>query len=372
MQLNIIFHYPRLLDYDSRSASGIRPIRMLEAFKQLGHNVEIVSGNADERSRKIKNIKKRVNDGFRYDFVYSESTTSPTVLLDRRKVHIRPFLDAGFFRYCHLHGIPVGLFYRDIYWRFEKHNKDRGLFKRFFREMLYYYDLICYQRYVDCLFIPSSAMGAHIPLIDRKKFSPLPPGHSVKANTNHSAILNNRPRVEMNGISIFYVGGVSKHYQMHKLFNVVKTFRPVELTVCTRKEEWEKVSNEYPDLPVNIKIVHEYGDKMDSLLRQSDIVSLFVEPDEYWEFAAPFKLYEYLGNCKPIIATEGTYAGEFVSENRIGWSIPYTEDGLRDLLNKLISAPDLMHTIKHNMPDVANENTWIARAERVIDKLSIV
>ena len=40
--INIIFHCPFVLNYSATSASGIRPIKMLEAFQDLGFNVDVL------------------------------------------------------------------------------------------------------------------------------------------------------------------------------------------------------------------------------------------------------------------------------------------------------------------------------------------
>ena len=81
--MHIIFHHPLPLDPDAKSASGIRPQRMLQAFKDLGYKVDIVSGYAVERNEAIKKIKKNISNGVQYDFVYAESSTMPTAVAVR-------------------------------------------------------------------------------------------------------------------------------------------------------------------------------------------------------------------------------------------------------------------------------------------------
>ena len=47
----IVYHTPFPLDRRAVSASGIRPVRMLDAFRELGFEVLTVTGSARERSR---------------------------------------------------------------------------------------------------------------------------------------------------------------------------------------------------------------------------------------------------------------------------------------------------------------------------------
>ncbi len=61
--MNIIFHHPLPLNPNATSASGIRPLKMLEAFRSLGYEVDVISGYSSERKKRIKEIKKKINEG---------------------------------------------------------------------------------------------------------------------------------------------------------------------------------------------------------------------------------------------------------------------------------------------------------------------
>ena len=116
--MNMIFHFPLPLDSNAKSASGIRPLRMIAAFESLGYKVVLVTGYFSERKDCIAKIKEKIRRGRKYDFVYSESSTMPTTLTERNHLPLHPFLDWFFFRFCNKKGIPIGLSYRDIYWKF--------------------------------------------------------------------------------------------------------------------------------------------------------------------------------------------------------------------------------------------------------------
>ena len=109
---------------------------------------------------------------------------------------------------------------------------------------------------------------------------------------------------------------------------------------------------------------------MKSHLKGADVAVLFVKPQEYWEFASPVKLYEYLGYQKPILASEGTLAGCFVRENGIGWTIPYEESELKQLLEALSSSRDGIDSIHENLRKTSSEHSWKARAKQVIKELT--
>ena len=206
-------------------------------------------------------------------------------------------------------------------------------------------------------------MGKYVPIVPSEKFIALPPGHDTVLSTNS-------PSEQKDQLKLFYVGGMSDHYQMHTLFQVINERDDVEFTLCTREIEWQAVKDEYPDLTKNIKIVHKSGGDMQALMADSDIVSIFVKPQEYREFAAPVKLYEHLGNRKPMIASQGTLAGSFVAKNKIGWSLPYKESALNSLFDELISSPKLIEDIQQQMSVIAELHTWQARAKQVVKDLT--
>lgn len=365
--MNIIFHHPLPLNPNATSASGIRPLRMLEAFKSLGYEVDIIAGYSKERRKSIEEIKRKIKLGAEYDFVYSESSTMPTILTDTHHLPLNPLLDFNFFRFCKNNSIQVGLFYRDVYWLFESYDKSVNFLKNRAAKLSYKYELHFYKRYLARLYLPSLEMGSYVPIVPNKIFSALPPGHDIKSQVSKNEYQND----STHKLKIFYVGGMSDHYQMHTLFSVINQRDDIELILCTRESEWDAVKSEYPELSKNIKIVHKSGRDMRALMADSDIVSIFVKPQEYREFAAPVKLYEYLGHHKPIIASQGTLAGNFVAENEIGWSLPYSESDLNELFDRLSESPGLLVSAKQKMSIVALEHTWKARAQQVAKDLSL-
>ncbi len=354
--MKIIFHHPLPLDPSAKSASGIRPQRMLRAFKALGYEVDVVAGYAAQRGAVIKNIKKNISNGVKYDFVYAESSTMPTILTERHHLPTHPFIDWKFFSFCKKNNIPVGLFYRDIYWVFDSYGKGLNPLKIYLAKMAYYFDLWVYERTLKKLYLPSLKMGNYVPIIDNNKFLALPPGHENPVI--QKSISNNK-------IKLFYVGGMSDHYQLHLLFEVLISLPNIEFTLCTRVGEWSSVKKEYPKITKNITIIHETGQAMEEYLQACDIAVLYVKPQEYREFASPVKLYEYLGFQKPILASSGTLAGDFIKKNEIGWSIPYDKSALIDFFNEIILDKTMLDSVKNNLPAVAEKHSWLARAQQV-------
>lgn len=357
----IIYHHPLPLADNPKSGSQVRPIKMLNAFKELGYEVDLVSGYSTERKEKINIIKNKIRNGTIYDFMYCENSTMPTQLTDQHHLPLHPFLDFDFFSYVKKNNIPIGLFYRDIFWRFELYEKGVSNFKAFIAKFFYIYELNRYNKLLDILYLPSTEMKKYIPEF-QGRVNALPPGHSKNINENY--VSNN------DIIRLTYVGGFSDYYDLTLLIKSISHFKHIELTICTREIEWENAKHKYQNLSPNIKIVHLNGDELLNLYKKTDIAVLFVRPQEYWNFAVPIKLFEYIGEGKPILVSKGTFSANFVEKNNIGWVVDYSEEDVNSFLN-CINFNEIDRILK-NVSECASTNSWKARALQVVDDLKRV
>lgn len=361
----MIFHMPLPLNPQAKSASGIRPVKMLEAFKSLGYEVFEITGYSAERKIKIAGLKNLINSGYIFDFVYSESSTMPTALTDQNHLPLNPCLDFHFFKFCKSHNIPIGLFYRDIYWKFPDYGKNLNLFKKIMAKAFYRFDLYNYEKYLEKIYLPSKTMAKYLSEISINKIDELPPACDLQ-NFDIAFHMIKKP------INILYIGGIGAHYQMHKLFEGVKNNKKFNLTVCTREAEWSSVKEYYFDVMAdNIKIVHQSGAQLRQIFLESSIASIFVEPLQYWDFAVPVKLFEYLTNERPIIATKGTLVGDFVAKNNIGWVINYDSTEFSNLLIQLEKNTDEIFRKSQEMHKLREQHTWVSRAKKVAKDLVI-
>ncbi|QEN05679.1 glycosyltransferase family 1 protein [Thiospirochaeta perfilievii] len=359
--MNIIYHIPWEIKVGRKSATGIRPLEMLEAFKNLGCNVYTVMGSGHDRKVAIRSIKTLINSGVKFDFVYSESSTAPTFIASGWKDFLKyGSLDLKFLKYCRKNGLKLGLFYRDIYWRYPEYMEEIPFLKRIILQLTYRLDLIWYKKWVTNLYLPSVKMSR---LLGKYSFNVkgLPPAGS---EIDYIDNLNNKKQ----DLNLFYVGGTNENYKLHKLFKIVSNKIGTKLRYCTRKDEWNIVSSQYKS-GSNIEVIHKSGKELKEELINADIGMLFFETDEYRTFAMPVKMFEYLSYGIPVIATEGTAAGDWVKKNGVGWTIPYSEEALDNLLNNLIENPNQIVNTKKNISNVLKDNLWSSRAEQVIKDL---
>lgn len=356
----MVFHAPYPLNREATSASGIRPVRMRDAFEALGYEVWEVTGYTPERRAAARRVLDALERGERFEFCYSESSTMPTSMTDPDHLPRHPLFDFALMRALRTHGCRVGLFYRDIYWRFPDYGTGLNPARRQAALAMYRHDLRSYRSATDVLFLPSEQMAKHLGSLDGLRVRALPPGHDVAPE----------PAVAPSPLHLLYVGGLTVHYRLHALMEAIAQVPDATLTICCREAEWAAAQDEYGPLPPNVEVVHRSGEGLAELYQRANLAVIFAEPVPYWTFAAPVKLYEYLGHGKPMIASQGTLAGSFVAESGLGWTLPYEPSALVDLLHRLQADPSELERVQQHVAEVAPQHTWLGRARQVVRDLT--
>lgn len=355
-----IFHLPTRLVNDGKSASELRPVKMLKAFENLGYKAEVIAGTAAERKRRIKRIKENIKNGICYDFMYSESSTMPMLLTENHHLPSHPFFEFRFFRFLKKHHIKIGLFYRDIYWKFPEYKKSVKGLKYYGAICMYQYDLLQYNKSLTKLYLPTPYCKKYLAgSIEESLIGYLPPGCEKNDRTG-------KPRGNKD-LRLLYIGGIGGHYKIHKIMEAVKELEGVKLTICCHENQWNDEKKEYNRfLNSNITVVHKTEQQLNDLYDEADICILFLGPDIYRKIAMPYKTFEYLGHGCPVIGTKKTASGEFIEKNKIGWSIPYEKEEFRRLIEYLQKNPQEIEKKKKACIEKIKDNIWEKRAETVV------
>lgn len=354
----MVFHAPFPVEAGATSASGIRPWKMLQAFKEAGYQVFEITGYAAERRRRFSSLKRGMESGWTPDFVYSEAATIPSSFTEPRHVPLILNLERQIFRYFHERGVPSGVFYRDVYWAFEDYEKSVGKPVASVMRALYAREIRTFNRYVDVVFLPTEQMGDHVPGLEGPRLVALPPGSEVVPTTTHP---------EPGRLRLLYIGAVGgHHYDISALLEAVDAAPGVELTICTRPDQWQSAVSEDPRLlGEHIRVVHESGPGLEPLYDAADVACLVMKPQEYRSFAAPMKLYEYLGHGKPVLVSQNTHAADVVEATGAGWVVPFDAADLVAQLEALALDPAAVAAKTKLAARAGRENTWRARAEFV-------
>jgi len=360
--MNCIMHIPWKMIDESVAASEIRPRKMKKAFEDTGYNVFFITGTAAERNRQIKELKRRIELGENYDFLYSESSTLPMQLTESHHLPTHPLTDVKLFALAKRKGIPIGLFYRDFYWAFPEIHRF-GKIKTYYANFFHKLDLKIYNHYLNIIYFPGDQYDKLLKKIkyldDKLEFHFLPSG--VDLSYQHYDSPNNY---------FAYIGEIEP--QRHNLKVLMQTFNlfpQYELRICIPEKSWEKNKSYYEQfLSPNIKILHLVNEEAQDFLSYAKYAFFYFPDDEYRNYALPYKLFEYVGHNLPIICNESDYSGALVKKLGIGYPIPHSVEALTEWLQNIPSEEDYKQMCAH-IELIKKENSWQKRAETVRDTL---
>jgi glycosyltransferase involved in cell wall biosynthesis len=364
MHKRMIFHHPLPVEENGKTGSQVRPFEMLKAFKEIGYEVFEVTGHWEQRVSKIRYVEEEVRAGKSFDFLYSESSSRPTLLTAFKHNSINSYKDFRWMNWLKKYSIPIGLYYRDIHWKFDVfHDYVPQWYKRPFFIGLYWYDWIIYHKLLDYLFIPSEKMKYVLPTRwPEDRLVILPPGCNLEDVSAQGGFSKD--------LRMLYVGGITPPtYDLTNMFKCVSAVKGFHLTICCREDEWAKVKDYYYPYNENvISIIHLYGNELKDVYYNHDVFLLIWNPNEYLEFAFPVKVLESIGYGLPIITNKGTEAARFIEKENVGWVIESSEK-LEDFLITLQKRPELINQMRNQVIKARSKHSWTNRAMLVSDTL---
>ena len=339
------------------SGSSVRPVRIMDALRNTGHEIIALTGSQVDKSRKsnIKKIRSEIRKN-PPDICYIESPTYP----------IMHHEDRSLIKELHEKNVPIGYFYRDFYRKFpEQFPRKKGLagkIKDYGLDLLQYLtDRIL--KYCDIVYFPSIEATEFFSYKDMK---PLPP-----AGENH---IKNKKSVNHVGI---YVGGVLAPYDSTLLLDSFMALHQQDPTyrlilVC-RKEEWEKVDHPCKNESW-LEVHHASGSELIPLYERASIA--FVMPDSHFsynQFAVSVKTFEYISYGLPVVAVNCRALKNMVEEEQIGLAIaPNVNSFVEAVKGLLFDQPTYDIWQEKVRKALYERNLWKHRVETIIDDLTKV
>jgi len=341
---------------DMSSGSSVRPQRMYRAFEELGYKINLLSGLQNRKLERNRNVYKKYRE-FKIngipDFCYVEPPSGPLFNLCDHLLLI----------WLKLHGVPIGLFYRDAYWKFADWWQVKGL-KRFFLIKMQQFDLFIIKRTCKVVFFPTKSMAA---LFKLPHTDVLPPAGENFITPQHELTRK-----------ALYVGGVSKAYGTDILLEAFEIIneqekKDIQLTIVCRQHEMGSYFDKYRLKPW-LEIKHASGDEqLGPIYTDHDIALYPSHRDFYMDFCMPVKIFEYLSRALPIVCTSCREASGFVEKHGIGI---VTEDNAQDFAQKVIMLYDnqlLLNEIRQNCEKtLLNGNLWQHRAKQAANEIMSV
>jgi glycosyltransferase involved in cell wall biosynthesis len=361
----IVFYRTLAIDPESRTGSGVRPAKLLEAFRQVGYEVDVVAGAFTERKRGAEQVRQRIASGFKYDFLYAEPPTTPIPLNEAHHVPTHPLMDYAFLALCHRRGIPVILFYSDVQWRLPDYPRRVGWARYLAALPFFHLDLMVYGRVVDALLVPDMGMLSRVARWAEQKphWVSIPGFDPLEAPVRQDAERGAAP------LRLFYVGGVEPPvYDLAPLLrgSALAAARGAghELTICCREPEWARRPASYDQyLGAHVSVVHNRTrqELIDLYARHDVAVMPYGTLNSDW--AMPIKFPEAIGMGLPVLAGAGTAVARMAGEQGIGWSVGPSDDDLAAVLRTIDHRE--LERARTALKLIQPRYTWAERAREI-------
>lgn len=351
------------LDGAVNSGSGVRPIAMQRAFEELGLSVYCVDGWPNHRRKRREAVRKALGVLETHEFkaCYVEPPTGPLLLHE----------DHRLLRRTHEKGIPMGIFYRDLFWRFD--NKFHGVswLKRRLIRLLQERDLRLFKHTMDLFFFPSpqvaEAADFDVP------WMALPPGCEIHDDLSQQE--REKERILHKKVpTLLYVGGILGDYGLDLLLDCMQRLNAneirMDLELVCRQAEWEAFQTEHAVKEKSwLHVQHLQGDALLPLYEKADFSVIPFHKTPYMDFAVPVKLYEYLSHLKPIFATRCDAIADVLKKDTIGWITEPNAAALCGQMEKILENRLEAYRVKTMMVEARNRNTWLQRARTAVEEI---
>ena len=345
-------------DNSAKSGSSVRPQKMYDAFLELGYEVKLLECQQNQRKDRRKSVRE-ILKWLNYncvDLCYIESPSGP----------IFNYIDLLLIKRLHKMQIPIGYFYRDMFWLYPSTLKNMSFLKRTAITLMCKRDLKVLKRCCDIIYFPTEEIVDRFSFAKLKRTEILPP----------AADLNNLQFMNKNNLTYncIYIGAVSKvdgTFELLKAFNFINRTRTenIKLTIVSRKEEWENLLPQIGNLPEWLIIEHKSGEELKQLYAHADLAIFPRQNDEYINVAMPVKLFEYISFGKPVITTKRTAPRRFIESEKCGIVCDDSGESIGRAILKFYDDAKLREQLYCNVERAARNNQWTNRVDKVITTL---
>lgn len=325
---------------------------MLEAFKKLGCKVTIISGSTKERRGLISEFRIRSGD---FDLCYSEPSTYP----------VHPIWDYLFYTKVRRAGIPIGIYYRDAYWKISPEWLPQKAIKKIQLQIRYRSDLWLFTKVAEVMYFPSQSLAEFFTAPQKEV---LPPGATIRFE-------NDRIEKIPEPLTIIYVGSLLPRYGLTLLLDTMEKlngWRLVNLNLICPPENlshFPEIFANYLDKPW-LRLNHTYGSGLDEHYQKATIGIIPRPVNTYNNLAMPVKLFEYLSYGLPIVVTNCKEMAAYISRHRCGKAVSDDSTALAQAIISIISEPENYAAYATAARTaVLNGNLWTDRAKKIVDTL---
>ncbi|MVX61081.1 glycosyltransferase [Enterorhabdus mucosicola] len=343
---------------NQNSGSSVRPLRMLQAFSDMGCSVTVLEGQQNrvfDRHRRVSRILNGLKRGERYDLCYVEPPSGPFLCPT----------DLALLKRLKHHGIPIGLFYRDAYYLFPDSFSSKIPLKDAAIAYMTKRDRKVFSKTCSIIYVPTASFGRLVSFPTKTK--PLPPGCS-----GFEQQLIEGKSEELTAI---YVGGVSEEYGSPLVLDSFMRARQkgysVKLIFVCPEGSWSFLPERYQAFERYdwLEVVHASGAGLEAYYQRADFGIIPRLRTPYNDIAFPVKLVEYLSHGLPLLSTDCTAVEEFVSRWNIGLIANDSVASFSDAIMDFAKMQNVREAYRDAIIEACDKNSWGQRAYSVIEDL---
>ncbi len=344
------------------SGSSVRPIKMKQAFEEIGVELVTIDGINNDFSKRRAAVKKTKGllKNTRFDGCYIEPPSGPMFY----------YGDLFVIWLLHNKGIPISIFYRDAYWKYPEYyvDKNQNVIKRIKLSVIKCIQIFqwhFFKKNVDLIYFPSITMAKEF---DCQNKDCLPPGSFVP-NIKEKESLSDP-------VQFIFVGGAAKN---HGTFLTIDAFKEInkdyikaKLFYVCPEDQWVQLGIDKEIYKDWLEVVHTSGEEnLKGYYSESDVAVLTAPRTFYRDFAVPIKIFEYLSYLKPVLVTNCTETARIVEDNGIGWVAEDNVEAIAKAITYIVSNPEVIAEKRKVMINARNNNLWLQRADKVINDFKL-
>lgn len=350
MNKNIL--YITFVDFaEQKSGSSVRPKKMYEAFNNMGIKVKLLEGQQNRKYERWKRVIKYFKEIKKnsYDACYVEPPSGPIFNLCDHLLMIY---------ISKIKKIPVGVFYRDAFWKLSEHYSKEGL-KAKLIVLMHKFDWKVIKYVSKVLYVPSKTFS------DYFEFD------------NKVILMPGAEKIEDLAVgednTFIYVGGVDGLYGSSLLLDSFKMAYEknnlIRLNLVCREEN--DVIRKYKNEEwLNLFIGKSGKNELKEIYDKSKYSIVTLLPGVYSNLAVPIKLFEYISYEKPIVSTNCLEIEKIIKNYNIGKIANANKESLSKVILDMVNNDNEYKEYKDNIRNnVLKNELWENRVIRVMETL---
>lgn len=350
MNKNIL--YITFVDFnEQKSGSSVRPKKMYDAFNNIGVKIKLLEGQQNRKLERWKRVIKYFKEIKKnnYDACYIEPPSGP----------IFNFCDHLLMLYISkIRKIPVGVFYRDAFWKLSEYYSKKGL-KTKIIILMHKFDWRIIKFVSKVIYFPSESFANYF---ECKNKVILMPGAEV---------IEDLAIGEDN--SFIYVGGIDGLYGSNLLLDSFKLAYEknnlIKLNLVCREEN-DVIRAYKSEKWLNLFVGKSGSKELKEIYDISKYSIISLIPGSYSNLAVPIKLFEYISYEKPIVSTNCLEVEKIITKYNIGKIARADKDSLSEAIVSMASNTGEYHKYKDNIKSkVLKNELWENRVNVVMKTL---